>query len=75
VFTGTAIAKETLETEAGTFQAIKVKASIVTRGALTQTGDIFIWISDDDNKYLLRIEAKIKIGTLVSEVVEIDKGH
>lgn len=74
VFTGTAVAKETVETEAGTFPAIKIKASIVTRGALSQTGDIFVWVSDDERKYLLKIEAKIKIGTLVSEVIEIEPG-
>lgn len=74
VFTGTAVAKEKLTTEAGEFNAIKIKASIVTRGALSQTGDIFIWLSDDDRKYILRIEAKIKIGTLVSEVTEIEPG-
>lgn len=74
VFKGTAIAKETLETEAGTFQAFKIKASILSRGALTQTGDVYIWISDDDRKYILRIEAKIKIGSLVSEIVEINPG-
>lgn len=74
VFTGTAVAKEKLSTEAGDFNAIKIKASIVTRGSLSQTGDIFLWVSDDEHKYILRIEAKIKIGTLVSEVVEIEPG-
>jgi len=74
VFKGTAIAKETLETEAGTFQAFKIKASILSRGALTQTGDVYIWISDDERKYILRIEAKIKIGSLVSEIVELHPG-
>lgn len=74
VFTGTAVGKEKLSTEAGEFNAIKIKASIVSRGALSQTGDIFIWVSDDDRKYILRIEAKIKIGTLVSEVIEIEPG-
>lgn len=74
IFTGTAIAKEKLSTDAGDFNAIKIKASIVTRGALSQTGDIFLWVSDDEHKYILRIEAKIKIGTLVSEVIEIVPG-
>lgn len=74
VFTGTAVGKEKLSTDAGDFNAIKVKASIISRGALAQTGDIFIWISDDDRKYILRIEAKIKIGTLVSEVTDIEPG-
>lgn len=74
VFTGTAITKEKISTAAGDFTAIKIKASIVTRGALSQSGDIFIWVSDDEHKYILRVEAKIKIGTLVSEVIEIVPG-
>lgn len=74
VFKGTALAKEKLETDAGTFNAIKIRANILSRGALTQVGDLLLWVSDDDRKFILRIEAKIKIGTLVSEVVQIQKG-
>ncbi|MFN3454240.1 MAG: DUF3108 domain-containing protein [Pseudobdellovibrio sp.] len=74
VFKGTAIAKEKLSTDAGTFDAYKIKASIISRGALSQTGDIFIWVTADEHKYIVRIEAKIKIGTLVSEVEQITPG-
>ncbi len=74
VFKGKALEKVVLETEAGKFEAIKIRAEIVSRGALTQTGDLFLWLSDDDRKHVLRIEAKIKIGTLVSEVTRIDPG-
>lgn len=74
IFKGTALAKEKLETEAGTFNAIKIKTDIISRGALTPSGNIFMWISDDDRKLLLRIEAEIKIGKLVSEIIEIEKG-
>lgn len=75
VFKGKALLKEKLDTDAGEFNAIKIKASILSRGALTQTGDVYIWISDDDRKYILRIEAKIKIGTIISEVSEIIPGR
>lgn len=71
IFKGKALEKVKLNTNAGRFDAIKIKAEIVSRGALSQTGDLFIWISDDEHKYVLRIEAKIKIGTLVSEVEKI----
>ncbi len=71
VFKGKALEKVKLSTNAGQFDAIKIKAEIVSRGALSQTGDLFIWISDDEHKYVLRIEAKIKIGTIVSEVETI----
>ena len=74
IFKATAIKKGKLSTEAGEFDAIEIKASVVTRGALTQAGDINIWISDDDRKYILRIEAKIKIGSLISEVTSIQPG-
>ncbi|MBC7419672.1 MAG: DUF3108 domain-containing protein [Bdellovibrio sp.] len=71
IFKGKALEKTKLITNAGEFDAIKIKAEIVSRGALTQTGDMYIWISADEHKYILRIEAKIKIGTLVTEVEKI----
>lgn len=73
-FKATAIAKEKLSTDAGEFNAIKIKASVVTRGALTQAGDFYLWISDDDRKIILRIEAEIKIGKIVSEIEEYKSG-
>ncbi|MBC7467544.1 MAG: DUF3108 domain-containing protein [Bdellovibrio sp.] len=74
IFKGTALKKEKISTDAGEFNAIQIKAQIVSRGMLEQAGDILIWISDDEHKYILRIEAKIKIGTLVSEVTSIRPG-
>ncbi len=75
VFKGTALQKEKLNTEAGEFNTIKIKADILSRGALTQSGNVYFWISDDDRKLVLRIEAEIKIGKLVSEVIEIENGN
>lgn len=74
VFKATAVEKVVLDTDAGEFKAIKIKASVVTRGALTQAGDFFLWISDDDRKIVLRIEAEIKVGKIVSEIVEYKSG-
>ncbi len=72
IFKGRAIENVKLETDAGTFDAIKIKVNVVSRGALTQEGNMYFWLSDDEHKYVLRIEAKIKIGTLVSEVTKIE---
>ena len=71
IFKGKAIEKVKLNTNAGAFDAIKIKAEITSRGALSQTGDLYLWVSDDEHKYMLRFEAKIKIGTIVSEVEKI----
>lgn len=72
VFKGTAIRKEVLDTDLGPMKAIVIKPQVMLKGAFKPMGDIFIWLSDDEHKYILRIESKIKIGTLVSEVTKIE---
>lgn len=74
-FKGKAVRKETIETEVGTFEAIVIKPEIELKGKFQPTGDNFIWLSDDDRKFILRIESKIKIGTLVSEISELHRGN
>lgn len=73
-FSGRAVEKTKLKTDAGTFDAIKIKAEIVSRGNLAKATDFYLWVSDDDRKYILRIEVKLPIGSLVSEVSKIKAG-
>jgi hypothetical protein len=75
VFRGKAIRKEKISTDAGEFNAIVIKPDVELRGKFETIGDNFIWLSDDEHRYILRIESKIKIGTLVSEVEKIEPGH
>ncbi len=74
IFKATAIEKVKLSTDAGPFNAIKIKANVITRGAAAQAGDFYIWLSDDDRKIVLRIEAEIKIGKVVSEIEQYKSG-
>lgn len=74
IFKAKGVKKEKIKTDAGTFDTIKLKAEIVSRGALSQSGDMFMWLTDDDKKVVVRIEADIKVGKLVSELVEYDAG-
>lgn len=71
VFKAKALLRETLQTELGPRVAIKIKPEFTVKGAFKPVGDIYLWLSDDDRKMVLRIECKIKIGSLVSEVTEI----
>lgn len=75
VFKGKALRKEKLETEIGTFDTIVIKPEITVKGVFRPIGDIFFWLSDDDRKFILRIESNIKIGTIVSEVTKLNKGQ
>ncbi len=74
VFKGKAIRKEKLDTEIGEFNAIVIKPEISVKGIFKPIGDIYFWLSDDEHKYILRIESSIKIGTIVSEVIKINPG-
>lgn len=75
VFRGKAIRREEIKTDAGKFKAIVIKPEVILKNTFNPTGDTYIWISDDDRKYILRIESKIKIGTLVSEITELNPGQ
>ncbi len=74
VFSGKALRREVLDTKLGPLKAIVIQPNIVLKGKFKPIGDNFIWLSDDEHRYILRIESKIRIGTLVSEVVAIHPG-
>lgn len=74
VFKGRVVEREILKTPIGELKAIKIKPEITVKGAFKPVGDIFIWLSDDARKIPLRIESKIKIGTLVSEILDYQPG-
>ncbi len=75
VFRAKALRKERLVTAAGEFDAIVIRPEFELQGKFKPTGDNYIWLSDDDRKFILRIESKIKIGSLISEIVELHPGH
>ncbi len=75
VFKAKVLEKEKITTEAGEFNAVKLKAEVTARGNLAKATDFYMWISDDDRKFILRIEVKLPVGSLVSEVIEINEGR
>lgn len=72
--TGEVIRKEKLSTPAGELDTVVIKPQIHLNGVFRPVGDIFIWLTDDDRKYVVRIESKIKIGTIVASVKAITPG-
>lgn len=75
VFKAKALRREVLETDLGPKNAIVIKPEIMVQGIFKPVGDIYFWLSDDDRKLVLRIESKIKIGTLVAEIRSLTPGQ
>lgn len=69
------IRREVLSTPAGDFNTIVVKPKIELDGVFKAVGDIFLWLTDDDRKILVRLESKIKIGKIVAVAKQVEYGN
>lgn len=65
------IAKEIVNSGVGVFQCWKIKVDVKLDNVLRPTGDLFMWLSDDSKKYLVKFDAKVKIGSLLGRLVSI----
>lgn len=74
VFKARALRKETIQTDLGPMKAIVIQPQIMLKGIFKPVGDIFIWLSDDEKKYIIKLESKIKIGTIKADVIRIQPG-
>jgi hypothetical protein len=75
VFTGEVLRKEKLKTPIGVLDTVVVTPRITADGVFKPIGEILIWFTDDDRKLLVRLESKIKIGTIVAKVRSIERGQ
>ncbi|OQW49062.1 MAG: hypothetical protein A4S09_12615 [Proteobacteria bacterium SG_bin7] len=75
LFKGQVLRKETLETALGPKETFVIKPQFELDGIFKPVGDIYMWITDDDRKYLVRVESKIKIGKIVGDLKAIEPGE
>ncbi len=75
VFRGEVIRKEKLKTEIGVLDTLVLKPHLTVDGVFKPVGDILFWMTDDDRKFIVRIESKIKIGTMVAKLKSLEKGQ
>ena len=61
--------REELETVVGTFKAIVIMPVLQTKGIFSKTGDLYIWLTDDERRIPLQMQSKIKIGSITASLV------
>ena len=71
VVKGHVLKRETLTTALGEIKTIKMKPEIEIEGIFKPIGEVYFWMTDDDRKLIVRIESKIKIGTIVASLDEL----
>jgi hypothetical protein len=70
IMRATVIREQKLSTVLGTVDTWVIKPQFEINGAFKPVGDIFMWLTKDDRKFLVRLESKIKIGKIV---INLDK--
>ena len=68
----TVVRREMLDTPFGRIRTIVVKPETKFEGVLQKKGDSFLWLTDDERHFLVRVEAKVKIGTVVGKLKTVD---
>lgn len=62
--------RERITVPAGEFDTIVVKPLLQSEGIFMRKGEIYIWLTDDERKIPVMIKSKVKIGSIVVELVE-----
>jgi len=65
---------ETISTKLGKREAYKVNAITQYPGVLKANGEAIFWISKDDKKQILKFAAKVKLGSIDGELVDLIDG-
>ena len=70
----TVVRREWMQTPLGRVRVVVVKPETKFQGILQKKGDSYLWLTDDDRRFAVRLEAKVKIGTVVAELKRVELG-
>jgi hypothetical protein len=61
--------REVVETPLGRFKTVVIKPLLKSEGVFTLSGDVFIWLTDDERRIPILIKSKVKIGSITATLV------
>jgi hypothetical protein len=65
------LGRETIDTEMGRFNALKVKPQVIEGRVFKDQEAITMWVTDDENKIPLRVQSEIWVGSLKADLIEM----
>jgi hypothetical protein len=71
----TVVREEKLSTKIGDFPSFVLKPEVVLDGILQNSGESFMWISNDAQRRILKMDAKIKVGSVIGYLREHSYGE
>jgi len=61
--------REEIETPLGKFKTVLIKPLLKYQGIFARTGDVYIWLSDDERRIPVQMKSKVKVGSITAVVV------
>ena len=61
--------REEIETPLGRFKTVVIKPILKSDGIFARTGDMFIWLTDDERRIPVMMKSKVKIGSITATLV------
>jgi hypothetical protein len=62
--------RETLKTDFGKVQTVKVEPMLDGDGIFNSKGKIYIWLTDDDRRIPVLMECEIALGSIKARLIE-----
>lgn len=63
--------RESIETDLGTFNTIKVEPVLDGDGIFNSSGRIFIWLTDDEKRIPVLMQCEIKLGSIKAKLTKV----
>lgn len=72
----TVVRREMQDTPMGKRMCIVVKPQTRYNGVMKQEkGESFIWLTDDDRRFIVRLEAQVKVGAVAAQLKKVELGE
>ena len=65
---------ETIRTDAGLFDVVRLNVEQTGKGLFLHDGDLTVWITTDERRLPVRMEGHVAIGTVVAELTHVLRG-
>ncbi|OFZ80554.1 MAG: hypothetical protein A2583_08760 [Bdellovibrionales bacterium RIFOXYD1_FULL_53_11] len=70
----TVVRREEMSTPLGKIRTVVLKPEMKYQGVLKKQGDSFVWLSDDDRRFLVKLDAKVRIGSILATLKKVRHG-
>lgn len=71
----TVVRRDFIDSPLGRVRAVVVRPETKFKDRWEKRGDNFIWLSDDDRRFILMVDFKVKIGSVKARMIEVQRGQ